>query len=157
VPRVEAPSRAGARSDGTDVGAAAFGAAGTAVVPARDGQITPPHSRSLHLKSGAFGFRLPSRLSHIGPRHFGQVGVAAGLELGGVIGRCRDGCSKLAPLRFRVSRRSLGSDARGGRVPLATMREYLSVARNNDTPETEVRKLFNEVRKLYGEGGIRAA
>jgi hypothetical protein len=41
--------------------------AGAATVATRAGQITPSHSRSLHLKSGALGFRLPSRLSHIGP------------------------------------------------------------------------------------------
>ena len=53
-------------------------APGVALVAApevwRGGQITPSHSRSLHLKSGAFGLRLPSRLSHIGPSHRGQVG-----------------------------------------------------------------------------------
>jgi hypothetical protein len=53
--------------------------------------------------------------------------------------------------------KSIGSDARGGRIPLARMREYLSVARNNDTPESEVRKTIKEVRKQYGEGGVRAA
>jgi hypothetical protein len=46
----------------------ALGAAvGATVLAPRGGQITPSHSRSLHLKSGALGFRLPSRLSHIGP------------------------------------------------------------------------------------------
>ena len=42
---------------------------------ARGGQITPPHVVSLHLKSGAFGFRFPSRLSHMGPWHLGQLGT----------------------------------------------------------------------------------
>jgi hypothetical protein len=28
----------------------------------------------LHLKSGAFGLRLPARLSHMGPWHLGQLG-----------------------------------------------------------------------------------
>jgi len=42
---------------------------------ARGGQITPPQVVSLHLKSGAFGFRFPSRLSHIGPSHLGQLGT----------------------------------------------------------------------------------
>jgi hypothetical protein len=42
-------------------------AAGAVATAPRGGQTTPSHSRSLHLKSGALGFRLPSRLSHIGP------------------------------------------------------------------------------------------
>jgi hypothetical protein len=29
----------------------------------------------LHLKSGAFGLRFPSRLSHIAPPHLGQLGT----------------------------------------------------------------------------------
>src|SRR3954469_2489582 len=37
------------------------------------GQITPSHERSRHLKSGARGFRLVRRLSHILPPHFGHV------------------------------------------------------------------------------------
>jgi len=53
---------------------AADGALGAPVVAPRGGQITPPHAASLHLKSGALGFRFPSRLSHIGPWHLGQVG-----------------------------------------------------------------------------------
>jgi hypothetical protein len=57
----------------------AAGAAGapTAARPSRGGQITPSQPRSLHLKSGAFGLRLPSRLSHIGPSHLGQTGSGA--------------------------------------------------------------------------------
>ena len=51
------------------------GAPGAAAVAPRGGQITPPQPGSLHLKSGAFGFRFPSRLSHIGPWHLGQVGT----------------------------------------------------------------------------------
>ena len=54
-----------------DGGDAATGEAGTAL---RSGQITPSHSLSLHLKSGAFGLRLPTRLSHIAPSHVGQDG-----------------------------------------------------------------------------------
>jgi hypothetical protein len=50
--------------------------------------------------------------------------------------------------------KSLGSDARGGRIPLVKMREYLAVAKNNETPEAEVRKLVNEVKRSYG---VRAA
>ncbi|HEX8904602.1 MAG TPA: AAA family ATPase, partial [Longimicrobiaceae bacterium] len=50
--------------------------------------------------------------------------------------------------------KSLGSDARGGRIPLVKMREYLAVAKNNETPEGEVRKLVNEVKRSYG---VRAA
>jgi hypothetical protein len=46
----------------------------------RGGQITPSHSRSLHLKSGALGLRLPARLSHIGPWHLGQSGAAEGAD-----------------------------------------------------------------------------
>ena len=46
-----------------------------ATVP-RGGQMTPSHPRSLHLKSGAFGLRFPSRLSHISPPHLGQLGTA---------------------------------------------------------------------------------
>ena len=45
----------------------AAGVDGVAAAVLRGGQMTPSHSRSLHLKSGAFGLRLPSRLSHIGP------------------------------------------------------------------------------------------
>jgi hypothetical protein len=52
--------------------------------------------------------------------------------------------------------KSLGSDARGGKIPLVKMREYLAVARNNDAPEPEVRKLLNEVRRSYG-AATRAA
>ena len=51
------------------------GALGAVAVAPRGGQITPPQPGSLHLKSGAFGFRFPSRLSHIGPSHLGQVGT----------------------------------------------------------------------------------
>jgi hypothetical protein len=50
--------------------------------------------------------------------------------------------------------KSLGSDARGGRIPLAKMREYLATARNNEAPEAEVRKLVNEVKRSYS---VRAA
>jgi hypothetical protein len=50
--------------------------------------------------------------------------------------------------------KSLGSDARGGRIPLAKMREYLAMAKNNDAPEAEVRKMVNEVKRSYG---VRAA
>ena len=55
--------------------------------------------------------------------------------------------------------KSLGSDARGGRIPLARMRELLAVARNNDSGEREVRKLINEVKRTFGEpdGGTGAA
>ena len=53
--------------------------------------------------------------------------------------------------------RTLGSDAKGGRIPLAKMREYLAVARNNALAAPDVRKVLNEVKKSYGEGGERAA
>jgi hypothetical protein len=44
----------------------------------------------------------------------------------------------------------LGSDARGGKIPIAKMRDYLALARNNDAGETEVRKTINEVKRTYG-------
>jgi hypothetical protein len=53
--------------------------------------------------------------------------------------------------------KSLGSDARGGRIPLAQMREYLAVAKNNEAPESDVRRLLNEIRRSYGDPSTRAA
>ena len=53
--------------------------------------------------------------------------------------------------------RTLGSDAKGGRIPLAKMREYLAVAKNNALAAPEVRKVINEVKRAYGEGDERAA
>ena len=53
--------------------------------------------------------------------------------------------------------KSLGSDAKGGRIPLARMREYLALAKNNEASESEVRKAINEVKRTYGETGNRAA
>jgi len=47
--------------------------------------------------------------------------------------------------------KTLGSDARGGKIPLAKMREYLAVAKNNDAAESEVRKVLNEVKREFGE------
>src|SRR5690606_15382868 len=47
------------------------------------GQITPSHCLSRHLKSGALGFFLPSRLSHIFPPHVGQAGSFTGEGEGG--------------------------------------------------------------------------
>jgi hypothetical protein len=76
-----------AEGDGVAAAGCAFAVAGMrcadgggAAVPAagvedRGGQITPSQLRSLHLKSGAFGLRFPSRLSHIAPPHFGQLGT----------------------------------------------------------------------------------
>jgi hypothetical protein len=46
--------------------------------------------------------------------------------------------------------KSLGSDVRGGTIPLVKMREYLAAAKNNELPEGEVRRLLNEVRRSYG-------
>ena len=71
----------------------ADGLLGAAEVAPRGGQITPPHAVSLHLKSGAFGFRFPSRLSHIGPWQLGQVGTegAASGVRGWVIAFASDG------------------------------------------------------------------
>jgi hypothetical protein len=45
--------------------------------------------------------------------------------------------------------KTLGSDVRGGSIPLVKMREFLAAAKNNDLPETEVRKLLTEVRRSY--------
>jgi hypothetical protein len=56
----------------------------TAAIASRGGQITPSHSRFLHLKSGALGLRLPTRLSHISPWHFGHVGSGDASSEGGV-------------------------------------------------------------------------
>ena len=53
--------------------------------------------------------------------------------------------------------RTLGSDAKGGRIPLAKMREYLAAAKNNALAAPDVRKVINEVKRTYGEGGERAA
>jgi Ca2+-binding EF-hand superfamily protein len=53
--------------------------------------------------------------------------------------------------------KTLGSDARGGKIPLAKMREYLAVAKNNDLAESEVRKVLNAVRRAFGDGVTRAA
>ena len=53
--------------------------------------------------------------------------------------------------------RTLGSDAKGGRIPLAKMREYLAVAKNNALAAPDVRKVINEVKRAFGDGGERAA
>ncbi|HEV7993405.1 MAG TPA: AAA family ATPase [Gemmatimonadaceae bacterium] len=53
--------------------------------------------------------------------------------------------------------RTLGSDARGGRIPLAKMRQYLAVAKDNAAPDAEVRKVLADVKKSYGDAGTRAA
>jgi hypothetical protein len=50
-----------------DAAGVEFPAGAAAARPSRGGQITPSQPRSLHLKSGAFGLRLFSRLSHTGP------------------------------------------------------------------------------------------
>ncbi len=63
---------------------AALGAAAAVpVVAVRGGQTTPSHPASLHLKSGALGLRLPTRLSHIAPSHFGQSGTAVAVASAG--------------------------------------------------------------------------
>ena len=78
------------------------GPVGKAPVVPRGGQITPPHAGSLHLKSGAFGFRFPSRLSHIGPWHLGHVGTeSASGVLGWVIAAAAEGTDKTSRVRFR--------------------------------------------------------
>ena len=53
--------------------------------------------------------------------------------------------------------KSLGSDAKGGRIPLARMREFLALAKNNEASEPEVRKAINEVKRTWGDAGTRAA
>jgi len=47
--------------------------------------------------------------------------------------------------------KTVGSDVRGGRIPLARMREYLAVAKNNELAERDVRKVLNEVKREFGE------
>ena len=75
------------------------GQAGSSVVPAgaaggasgsRGGQMTPSQLLSRHLKSGARGLRLDSRLSHISPPHLGQMGVSVSGDVfsGDVLSGC---------------------------------------------------------------------
>jgi hypothetical protein len=45
--------------------------------------------------------------------------------------------------------KALGSDVRGGKIPLAKMRDYLALAKNNEASEPEVRKAINEVKRTY--------
>jgi hypothetical protein len=53
--------------------------------------------------------------------------------------------------------KALGSDAKGGRIPLAEMRRHLAVATNNELAEAEVRRTLAEVKRAFGEAGTRAA
>jgi hypothetical protein len=53
--------------------------------------------------------------------------------------------------------KSLGSDAKGGRIPIASMREYLAAARNDTLTEPEVRKIINAIKRTYGQEGTQAA
>jgi hypothetical protein len=53
--------------------------------------------------------------------------------------------------------KTLGSDARGGKIPLARMREYLAVAKNNELAERDVRRVLNEVKRSFGDSTTRAA
>src|SRR4051812_42195910 len=53
--------------------------------------------------------------------------------------------------------RTLGPDARGGRIPLAKMRQCLAVAKDNAAPDAEVRKVLAEVKKSYGDAATGAA
>ena len=53
--------------------------------------------------------------------------------------------------------KTLGSDVKGGRIPLAKMREYLALANDNDRSESEVRSAINEVKKAFGDGSTKAA
>jgi hypothetical protein len=45
--------------------------------------------------------------------------------------------------------KALGSDVRGGKIPLTKMRDYLALAKNNDAAEPEVRRAINEVKRTY--------
>ena len=72
MPSGDASSESGGAA--TSAGFDAVASRVTAGAPARAGQITPSHDRSRHLKSGAFGLRFVSRLSHMRPPHFGQLG-----------------------------------------------------------------------------------
>lgn len=53
--------------------------------------------------------------------------------------------------------KSLGSDVRGGRIPLANMRQYLATANDNALAEPDVRRVINEVRRKFGEPGAAVA
>jgi len=53
--------------------------------------------------------------------------------------------------------RTLGSDAKGGKIPLAEMRRYLAVATNNELAEPEVRRTIAEVKRAYAAADTRAA
>lgn len=45
---------------------------------------------------------------------------------------------------------SLGSEARGGRIPPAAMHEYLALARNNEASEGDARRAINAIRRRHG-------
>jgi hypothetical protein len=100
VPALAAPDDAPAWRGALPLAPAA-GALGVAAAAPRGGQITPPHAGSLHLKSGAFGFRFPSRLSHMGPSHLGQFGTegAASGVLGWVIAVASGGDGQTSRVR----------------------------------------------------------
>ena len=53
--------------------------------------------------------------------------------------------------------KTLGSDVKGGRIPIAKMKEFLAVATNNTVPETDVRRTIGEVKRTFGETSTRAA
>ena len=53
--------------------------------------------------------------------------------------------------------KTLGSDVKGGKIPLARMKEYLAVATNNALAEPEVRKTIVAVRRAHGVEDVRAA
>ena len=53
--------------------------------------------------------------------------------------------------------KSLGSDVKGGRIPLAKMKEYLAIATNNSLAEGEVRRTIGEVKRAFGEAAVRVA
>jgi hypothetical protein len=53
--------------------------------------------------------------------------------------------------------KALGSDVKGGKIPLAKMKEYLAVATNNTLAGPEVRKTIVAIRQTYGDESSRAA
>ena len=75
IPSGEESSASDVERDSAAAGAPSFVAADPL---ARGGQTTPSHDLSRHLKSGAFGFRLERRLSHMRPPHLGHDGVDTG-------------------------------------------------------------------------------
>jgi len=53
--------------------------------------------------------------------------------------------------------RSIGSDQRGGRIPVARMFEYIEAAKNNELTATQIRETINQVKRTYGQPATTAA